>query len=463
MITSEANSRTIGWLRCCGVLLATSLFATLSVRGDDWPQWLGPQRDGVWRETGILDKLPAGGPMVLWRVPVGSGFSGPAVANSRVYVMDRQVEMPAAGEPGKPPTGVIRGKERVLCHQAADGSMLWKDEYDCPYKIAYPQGPRTTPLVHDGKVYTLGAMGDLRCYDAETGKLHWSKKLTEAYKAEPPVWGWASHLLLHDGRLFCLVGGKSSAVVAFDPANGKELWRALDAEEVGYCPPMVCEAGGKKQLLIWLDLAIHSLDPATGKPYWSIPYPKDGKPQRPVVTIATPRLAGDLLLISAFYNGGLMLRLSANKPDATEVWRGKSANPGKPDTLHTIMSMPVIKDGYIYGVCGFGQLRCLEAATGKQVWETLAVFNDKKAFFGTAFIVAQGDRYFLFSDQGDLIIARLSPKGYEEIDRGHLLEATVTSRGRAVVWCHPAFAARCMFLRNDKEMLCISLAARAGN
>jgi outer membrane protein assembly factor BamB len=440
-----------------------SLLAAMPARGDDWPQWLGPQRDGVWRETGILDKFPAGGPKVRWRAPIGPGFSGPAVSKDRVYVMDRQVDTPPAGEPGKLPKGVIPGKERVLCLKATDGTTAWKDEYDCPYKIAYPQGPRTTPLVHDGRAYTLGAMGDLRCYNAETGKLHWSKKLIEDYKAEPPVWGWASHLLLDDGRLYCLVGGKGSAVVAFDPANGKELWRALDAEEVGYCPPMVCQAGGKKQLLIWLDLAIYGLDPATGKTFWSKPYPKDGKPQRPVVTIATPRLADDLLFISAFYNGGLMLRLSADKPDATEVWRGKSANPEKPDTLHTVMSMPVIKDGYVYGVCGFGQLRCLDAATGKQVWETLAVFNDKKSFFGTAFIVAQGDRYFLFSDQGDLIIARLSPKGYDEIDRTHLLEATVTTRGRTVVWCHPAFADRCMFVRNGKEMICVSLAARQGS
>jgi outer membrane protein assembly factor BamB len=303
-------------------------------------------------------------------------------------------------------------------------------------------------------------MGDLRCYHAAEGKLAWSRKLTEEYKTKPPVWGWASHLLVDGDRLFCLVGGKDCAVVAFDRASGKALWRALDAEEVGYCPPTLCEADGKRQLLIWLDLAIHSLDPATGKEFWSQPYTKNGNPQRPVVTIATPRVADDLLFISAFYNGGLMLGLSADKPDAVEVWRGKSDNPGKPDTLHTVMTTPVIKDGHVYGVCGFGQLRCLRADSGAQVWERQDVFQGKKELFGTAFLVASGERFFLFTDQGDLIIARLSPKGYNEIDRAHLLEPTVGTRGRTVVWCHPAFADRCMFVRNDKEMLCVSLAAK---
>jgi outer membrane protein assembly factor BamB len=157
-----------------------------------------------------------------------------------------------------------------------------------------------------------------------------------------------------------------------------------------------------------------------------------------------------------------MLRLNADKPNAEEVWRGKSDNPEKPDTLHTVMTTPIIRDGHVYGVCGFGQLRCLRADTGAEVWQTQDVFQGKRAFFGTAFLVAQGERFFLFTDQGDLVIARLSPKGYNEIDRTHLVEPTVSTRGRTVVWCHPAFAERCMFVRNDKEMMCVSLAATRG-
>jgi outer membrane protein assembly factor BamB len=436
------------------------LLLAATVRADDWPQWLGPKRDGVWRETGILDKFPKDGPKVHWRKEIGPGYTGPAVVEGRVYVMDRQAAKDDKGKPLPSKNGVIQGTERVLCLSAKDGSLLWKDEYDCPYKIYYPEGPRTTPLFHKGKLYTLGAMGHLRCHDAKTGKVDWSKDLLALYKTKPPVWGYASHLLVDGDRLISLAGGKGSAVVSFNKDTGRELWKALDAEEVGYSPPTLCEAGGTKQLIVWLDTAIHGLNPETGESYWSKPYPANGKPRRPAVPIATPVKAGDKLFVTAFYNGGLMLQFKADKPDVTELWRGKSDNPEKPDTLNTTMTTPVIKDGHIYGMCGNGQLRCLKVDTGKQVWESLKVINGKKALFGTAFFIRHGDRFFVFNEQGDLIIARLTPKGYDEIDRTHLLEPTLSTAGRSVVWSCPAFAEKCMFARNDKEIICVSLAAK---
>jgi outer membrane protein assembly factor BamB len=194
--------------------------------------------------------------------------------------------------------------------------------------------------------------------------------------------------------------------------------------------------------------------------YWSVKFPADGKPVRPGISVAAPLKMGDLLFVTAPHHGPLMLKLSADKPEAKELWKGKSDNVAETDGLHSIMSTPALKDGHVYGVCSFGELRCLKADTGERLWETYAATGGKKALFATAFLVQQGDRFFLFNEKGDLIIARLTPKGYEEIDRAHLLEPTLFSRGRDVVWSHPAFANRCVYARNDKEIICVSLAAK---
>jgi len=438
-------------------LALVSLFAVSVARADDWPQWLGPQRDGVWRETDILDKFPKDGPKVLWRTEIGGGYTGPAVVKGLVYVRDRQGDQVEKGveAPGKQG---LAGTERILCLNAETGKIVWKHEYICAYKIYYPSGPRTTPVVQDGKVYTLGSMGDLYCLDAATGEVHWAKNLAKVYNVKPPVWGYSAHLLLDGERLFTLVGGEKSAVVALHKDTGKELWRALTVKEVGYAPPMIFEAGGKRQLIVWHTEAVNSLDVETGKVYWSEKLPAEGQPVRPGISVATPRKLGDLLFITAPHHGPLMLKLAADKPEAKVLWRGKSDNVADPDGLHSLMSTPVLTDGHIYGICSYGKLRCLKADTGERLWETDKVIPEKKAIFASAFLVQHGERFFLFNDKGDLIIARLTPKGYEEIDRTHLLDPTLFSRGREVVWSHPAFANRCVFVRNDKEIICVSLA-----
>jgi outer membrane protein assembly factor BamB len=431
-----------------------------AAHADNWPQWLGPRRDGVWRETGLLEKFPKDGPKVLWRSKIGGGYTGPAVVGYRVYLMDRQAAPLAKGAEGFGKTG-IAGKERVLCLNAADGKLVWKHEYDCTYKIYYPSGPRTTPVVDADKVYTLGAMGDLHCLDAATGKVHWSKNLPAEYKTKLPLWGYAAHPLIDGDRLFCLVGGKDRAVAAFDKNTGKELWHALTVKEIGYAPPVIIEAGGKRQLIVFHTEAVNSLDPATGKVYWSQPFP-GVEPTRPGITVSTPLRMGEMLYFTEPHHGSLMMRLAADKPAASVLWRSKDTSSiEKTDALHSIMGTPALKDGYIYGVCVFGELRCLKADTGERVWQTYAATSarKKKALFATAFLVRQGDRFWIFNDSGDLILARLSPKGYDEIDRAHLLEPTLFSRGRDVVWSHPAFANRCVYVRNDKEIICVSLAA----
>ncbi len=453
--------------------LAALPFPAASSRADDWPQWLGPQRDGVWQETGILEKFPKGGPKVRWRTPLGGGYAGPAVASGYVYVMDRQLAPGVKYSDNPFDRSNSDGIERVVCLEEATGKVIWEHTYPCKYQISYPCGPRVTPVVAGGKVYTLGAMGDLYCLDAKTGKPIWSKNFPRDYGASIPTWGFAAHPLLDGDKLICLVA-KDAVAVAFDKNTGEEKWKALSvtSSEIGYAPPMIYAIGGTRQLIIWHPEAVNSLDPETGKLYWSQKFTA-----RSNLAISTPRLNGDKLLVTAFYNGSMLLKLAQDKPEATVVWKGKGRGeaPDQTDTLHSIMPTPVIKDGYIYGVCSYGELRCLRLEDGQRVWQDLRATSDGKhvpkdrndqARWGNAFLVPQGDRYFLFNELGDLIIARLSPKGYEEIDRAHLLDPTSKLSGggrygpaRFVVWSHPAFANKSVYVRNDKEIVCVSLAA----
>ena len=441
-----------------------ALLLASPVPADDWPQWLGPRRDGVWRETGLLEKFPEKGPKVRWRTPIGGGYAGPAVAGGRVFVIDRVLPDGTTNPDDPFKREPIGGKERVLCLEEATGKLLWKHEYDCRYNISYPAGPRTTPSIVDGKVYTLGAMGDLFCLDAEKGTVLWSKNFPADYKAPVPLWGFSSSPLVDGKKLICLVGGKGSAVVAFDRDSGKEIWKSLstDRASIGYSPPMIYQVGSKRQLIIWTPEAVQSLEPESGTLHW-----REKFFARADLTAPTPRLSGDMLLVTAFYNGSLMLKLDREKPAASVLWKGKGRGekPEQTDGLHAIMATPILKDGYIYGVCSYGELRCLKADTGERVWMTLKATGnaqEPEERWANAFLIEQGDRTWLFNEKGDLIIARLSPKGYEEISRAHILDPTnqlARFAERRVVWSHPAFANRSIYARNDKEIVCVSLAS----
>ncbi|WP_088252664.1 PQQ-binding-like beta-propeller repeat protein [Fimbriiglobus ruber] len=425
---------------------------------------MGPNRDAVWSETGILDAFPANGPKVLWRVPIGGGYSGPAVAGGKVFVADKILKGGAKDPANLFDTKTkVEATERVLCFDAKTGKEIWKHEYACPYQVSYPAGPRCTPTVSGGKVYTLGAMGDLLCLDAEKGKVIWQKNFPKDYAAKVPIWGFAAHPLVYKNLLICLVGGDGSVVVAFDKETGKEVWKNLSAPEPGYCPPTLIEVGGKPQLIIWHSTKINGLNPETGSLYWSEPLkPNSG------MSIMAPRKEGDYLYAGG--NGGCqaVLKLSETKPEATIVWQQDAVPQGKkagPLGMAPINMTPFIEGGVIYGVDQPGMFRAVELKTGKRLWYSFmpVIGKDedeeyKQAATGTAFVIKHADRFFLFAETGDLIIAKLSPKGYEEIGRARLLDPTGPSFGRKVVWSYPAFAEKCVFARNDKEIVCVSLA-----
>jgi outer membrane protein assembly factor BamB len=442
-----------------GLILVAILLGWVAERAaaDDWPQWMGPQRDGVWRETGVLDKLPAGGPSVLWRTNVQRGYCGPAVVGDRLYLVDRQQGQAPERKPGERTLPVIPGNERVLCLDAKTGARIWEHAYECAYRISYPAGPRAMPLVAGGRVFTLGAMGDLLCLDARDGRVIWERHLLKEFTDEPPVWGFAAHPLLDGDRLICLVGGTNSAVVAFHKDTGKELWRALNAREIGYAPPVIYPIGDRRQLIVWHPDGVAGLLPETGRVLWTNAYPVGGKPQRPEVTIAMPRLAGSKLFLSSFYQGSMLLDLNGAQPAV--VWNRRSKRKSEfEEGLHTTMCTPVIRDGHIYGVCGFGELRCLDLATGDRKWESFAPTEGKKSLFAQVFMIEQGGRYWMWNDQGELILATLSPRGYEEISRAKLLPTIEHTRGRDVLWCPPAFANRRAYVHNGQELICVSLA-----
>ncbi len=445
------------------LFLASSLLFAFGTRADDWPQWMGPQRDDVWREEGILEKFPVGGPKVLWRVPVGLGYSGPAVANGRVYVTDRKLAPGSKVAASGFQKGQILGNERIVCLNQADGKEIWKYEYDCPYDVQYSNGPRTTPLVSGGKVYTLGTEGNLVCLDAEKGTLVWAHEYKNDLQTTSPVWGFAASPLLDGNKLICLARGNGCTAIAYDKDTGKELWRALSAQEPGYCPPVVYELNGKRQLIIWHPEAVNGLNPETGEVFWTQKFTAKAGLSVPMPRKLKLADGSDGLFITSFYNGSMMLKFEAGKEQPSVVWRGNSISERKTDGLHSIIPTPFIEGGFIYGVCSYGQFRCLNAETGERVWESFIPTggpypNPEGVRWANAFIIKNGENFFIPNEKGDLIIAKLSSKGFEELSRAHLLEPDNHSAGRPVVWSHPAFAGRCIFTRNDSELVCVSLA-----
>ncbi len=431
------------------------LAIALTASAEDWPEWRGQGRRGVWNETGILQKFADTGLRVEWRVPIKSGFSGPAVSAGRIYVTDFTE------------SSHLKGRERVLCLDEKTGKILWTRAWDAEYiglMETFASGPRATPTVDGDRVYVVGAKGMLLCLNAASGEIRWQKDYVKEYAAEIPTWGTTSAPLVDGNRLICLVGGAHNAkVVAFDKMTGKEIWRALDSNsEPGYCQPVIIEKtenAGARQLIIWHPLAVVSLDPETGSVYWEQPFKIEAG-----LAVATPVWSGPQLLASSFYNGSLMMSMSMDnqKPRAEMLWRGKSHSEIDTDGLHSLVTTPVIVGDYVYGICSYGQLRCLNARTGERVWESLAL-TQEKARWASGFLVRHGDHFFINSDRGDLIIAALSPEGYREISRTKLIQPTSNPGNRremqAVNWSHPAYANRHIVARNDAEIIRASLEA----
>jgi outer membrane protein assembly factor BamB len=409
------------------------LLGVCAARAGDWPQWRGPNRDGVWNETGLLKTFPKDGLKIRWRAPVGGGWSSPVVAQGRVFLADAQLLKPKA-------------KERVLCFDEATGKPLWTFAYD----VIYPEwafvpgqggGPTATPVVEAGKAFALGINGHVHCLDARTGTVLWEKNLQKSYAVRDH--SCRTSPLIEGNLLIVFTGAKPGAcVLALDKNSGREVWKALD-EPASSSSPFVVTAGGRRQLIVWTDESVASLNPVTGEVFWREPMVTSGND-----SIPTPVVQKGRLLIS-----GLMFELSARQPVATVLW---PTNRAPARRLLSNTSTPMLRGDYVYSAKSTGELVCLDAATGALVWQTNTVTAIKSG--ASIHLTSTPEAVFLFTDKGELIRAHLTPQGYHEEGRALLIGPTTPYGGRNCAWTPPAFANGHVFARNEKELVCASLA-----
>lgn len=410
---------------------------------DDWPNWRGSHH-GQWKEQGVPTKFDSDQLKPKWSQEIGPGYSGPTVASGRVFITDRI----AAPEQ----------IERVLCFDEATGKPLWKHEYNCDYVgINYTAGPRACVTIEDSRAYALGAMGDLHCLNAESGEVVWKRSLNDDYKISAtrrmPIWGIAAAPLIYQDLVILHIGGADAAcVVGLEKATGKEKWRALK-DRASYAAPILIEQAGKEVVVVWTGDSVSGLAPATGDVVWRYAFPSSKMP----IGIATPLHKDNRIFVTSFYDGCLMLKLSETEMSVEKVWRRKGRSERDTDGLQSIISTPTWLGDYIYGADSYGELRCLQASDGERVWEDLTA--TPKARWSNIHFVQNGDITWMFNERGELITSRLSPKGFDEIDRAKLIEPTEDQLRRrgGVTWAHPAFANKTVFIRNDKRILAASL------
>jgi len=419
------------------IIILFPIALALAARAEDWPQWRGSGRDGVWHEANITKKFPPEGLPIRWRAPVGYGFSSPVIAKGRVYVTDSLLDCPR-----------VRG--RVLCFEETTGKLLWtfsREKTNYPAWAFVPgqePSPNGTPVVRDGKVYATGPQAhNLYCLEAASGKLVWEKDLAQDYQIEDTATITASPLVDRD-RVILQVGGKPAAcVVAFDTKSGKEIWRNLN-ETAGQASPIIIKTGGRRQLIVWTTQSVSSLDPAAGKLFW-----REGFLAGNSSAVATPVFSNNRLLVS-----GLMLKLDETKPSASVLWPESRAPTRR---ILSGTSTPLLRGNYVYSLNPDGNLVCLEAGTGRQLWETDHVTRQKSGSSATMHMTVNGSSVFIYNELGELILAHLNPQGYEEICRTRLVEPTYPFGGRKLAWAAPSFANRHVYARTEKEIICASL------
>lgn len=391
----------------------------------DWPQWRGPNRDSVWPLQDWPEKVPARLP-TAWSKPIGGGYGGIAVSGRRVYVMDRQ----------KSPREV----ERLHCLDLDSGTSKWVREYPVDYKgIDYGNGPRSTPTVHDGRVYTLGAAGHLHCFDTLSGDVRWSHDCVKEYGAKLPTWGLACSPLIDGDRVVVQVGGDNACAMAFDRKSGAVVWKALP-DRTGYTSPVRIEVGGHPLLIVWTAENVTALEPTTGKVVWAVPFQVTYD-----VAIADPVWHDGVLLCGQYWEGSLALSLGANGTKPEKLWEGKR--------LRLLMATPLVRAGHAYALDREHGLTCVELKSGKVKWQGFKVSHDARNPHAAPIWTGDG-RAVLFNERAELIVARLSPRKYEEVGR------TKVFAGKEPCWAHPAFTKDRLLVRDDEKIVCVELTGK---
>jgi outer membrane protein assembly factor BamB len=401
--------------------LALIAVAAVPLCAGDWPQILGPNRDGHAVGEQLSENWRQGGPKVLWRHPLGSGYAGAAVVDSRTIVFHRE--------------GAV---ERVECLDAGKGNSLWKADFPASYRggIDPDEGPRCVPLVAQGTVFAFGAAGDLHAVTLDTGKKLWSRALYADYRGDEGYFGAGSTPILVGGKLLVNVGGKGAGIVALDPADGKTIWQASD-EAASYSSPAVVHVAGQDQALFVTRLNCVLADPASGHVTKLFPFGMRG----PTVNAATPLVFDDKLFVTASYGVGAALAPLAGTT-AKPIWANDNA-------MSSQYATPVEHDGFLYGIhgredAGVAEFRCIEAATGKVRWS--------KPDFGVAHLILAGDKLIIQKADGQIVLAAADTVKYRELASARIASGPT----RAL----PALANGRLFVRTGSgggELICLEV------
>jgi outer membrane protein assembly factor BamB len=398
---------------------------TVPVATSDWPQWRGPQRNGISPETDLLTAWPDDGPKVRWRQPTGDGYSGVVVAQGRAVTMVQDGE-----------------DEAVVCWDAASGKELWRFRYPAHFRHRqFGDGPRSTPAIADGQVYTVGGTGVMHCLKlipaSTAGEALWRKDLLPEFGAPPLEWGIAFSPLVENGLVYVMPGGPAgNALVALDCATGNIAWNRFD-DKASYSSPITADLAGGRQLVVLLEGRLVGVGPDSGKLLWE--YPWSSGPAHTPSSIVTPlviqRTSGDYVFLTSGYDKGcalLKIEPDASGCKATQVYRNLN--------LRAVFSSPVCVGDYVYGFDDVN-LVCLDVRNGKRHW--------KEFGFDKGSLIAADGRLIVLGAEGTLAVVAAEPAAYREIAR--------FTHAEERCWTAPSLADGKLYVRNRKRVVCYDL------
>lgn len=418
--------------------LRTSLIVAIcfcfctSLTAEDWPNWRGPRRDGTWNAPEFPPDWKPEQAKIRWTKSIGGGYGGIAVVGDRLYVMD--YHKPAEGEDNS------TEKERVLCYRATDGELLWSHAYPVTYgKLSYGNGPRSTPTVADGVVYTFGALGHTFCLDAETGGIIWSKDPQADLEVELPEWGLSASPLLYRDLVILHPGGKNGrCYVALDKKTGAERWRAGN-DPGGYATPIIAETPSGTQMIGWTPEHIVGINLDDGNLLWKIPY----KVQYGV-SIATPYYHDGVVVVCGYWEGSKGIRLGDTPTSAELLWEENRS-------LRGLMNAPLFKEGKLFILDKQFGVTCFEMNSGKKIWDDKNTLTPRGRNPQANFVWLDrdhSDQVLALNADGELVYAEFHPDGFEELGRHKIIGET---------WACPAFAGESVYARSDTELVGVSL------
>lgn len=415
-----------------GLLIAAFVSLAGFASAADWPQWRGPDRNGISAETGLADKWPAEGPKLLWQVTdLGQGYSAPSVAGDQLFVISNR--------------GV--DDEYVEARAVADGKSLWSTSLGKVGPNDGPQypGSRSTPTLDGDLLFALGSDGDLACLTAATGEVRWTKNLRSDFGGVPGKWAYSESPLVEGDRVIVSPGGAEATVVALDKRTGDVVWKAAlpEADQAAYASAIVVDAAGVRQIVQFLEKGLVGLEAADGKLLWRYTKTAEGSP----ANIPTPVASADHVYSAASRSGGGLVKLSA---DGTGVGA---------EQIYFAANLPAAIGGsvrlgdYLYGT-NSQSLMCIEFQTGQLKWQERSI--------GAASLASAEGRLYLHGENGGAALVAATPDGYQELGRFTPPNQPPRPSRMMKSWAYPAVAGGKLYLRDHNSLWCYDVSASAG-